>query len=180
MRRNTPKKRPILPMLIKGKTEEGHSSLLVAAKFVNHLMKNGKKSIAEKITHFAILKSAELGKQQNIELEGLSKDADTLDYGLALFEKALGNIKPVVEVRSRRVGGATYQVPMEVRASRQSALAMRWLIGAARQRAEKGMILRLAREILDAAKNIGSAIKKKEEVLRMAKANQAFSHFRWN
>ena len=179
MRRAVPKKRPILPMLIEGK-EQGHPALLLAAKFVNHLMKNGKKAVAQKITQAAILKAAELGKQQNLEVEGLSKEGSVLDYGFALFEKALENAKPIVEVRSRRVGGATYQVPAEVRAARQVALSIRWLITAARKRSEKGMTLKLAREILDAAKNIGSTIKQKEEVLRMAKANQAFSHFRWN
>ena len=179
MRRNVPKKRVILPMLVEGKLDS-HPALMTASKFVNHLMKNGKKSVAEKITCFALIKSAELAKQQNVELDGVAQNSDGLGFGLTLFEKAIDNVKPVVEVRSRRVGGATYQVPMEVRSSRQSTLAMRWLIAAARQRAEKGMGLKLAREILDAAKNMGSAIKKKEDVHRMAKANQAFAHFRWN
>jgi small subunit ribosomal protein S7 len=179
MRRNVPKKRVILPMLIEGKLES-HPALMTASKFVNHLMENGKKSVAERIIRFALAKSAELAKQQNFELDGVTYSPDSLDFGLTLFEKAIENVKPVVEVRSRRVGGATYQVPMEVRAARQLTLAMRWLIGGAKQRSEKGMGLKLAREILDAAKNVGSAIKKKEDVHRMAKANQAFAHFRWN
>ncbi len=99
---------------------------------------------------------------------------------LLFLKKPLENVNPIVEVRSRRVGGATYQVPMEVRASRSIALAMRWLVEAARQRGEKGMVLRLAHEILDAAKGVGNAVKKREDMHRMAKANQAFAHFRWN
>lgn len=170
-RRRSAKKREILP------DPKFGSKLL--AKFMNNLMKNGKKSVVTGIVYFALEKSAERSKHQDGEDEGGSSSRGAA-YGLTLLEKAIENVKPVVEVRSRRVGGATYQVPMEVRASRQLALAMRWLIEAARQRSEKGMGLRLAHEILDAAKGVGNAIKKREDVHRMAKANQAFAHFRWN
>lgn len=179
MRRNVPKKRTILPIVIDPKLE-GHPSLMTISRFVNHLMKDGKKSVAKKIVCFALAKSAELAKQQNLELEGISNNLEGLELGCIIFEKAIENVKPVVEVRSRRVGGATYQVPMEVRASRQETLAMRWLIDAAIQRADKGMGLKLAKELLDAIKNLGNAIKKKEDAHRTAKANQAFAHLRWN
>lgn len=159
-RRRSAKKREILP-------DPKFGSLLLS-KFTNNLMKNGKKSVAVEIVYFALEKSAErLGQN------------DEAGSGLSLLEKAIDNVKPTVEVRTRRVGGATYQVPMEVRASRQIALAIRWLIDAARKRSEKGMGLRLAHEILDAIKGVGNAVKKKEDVHRMAKANQAFAHFRW-
>lgn len=175
-RRRSAKKREILP-----DPKFGNELL---AKFTNNLMKNGKKSVATKMVYFALEKSAERSKRQGDEHEdeggSSSQGTGSANHGLTLLEKAIENVKPVVEVRSRRVGGATYQVPMEVRASRQLALAMRWLIDAARQRSEKGMALRLAHEILDAAKGVGNAIKKKEDVHRMAKANQAFAHFRWN
>jgi small subunit ribosomal protein S7 len=176
-RRRSAKKREILP-----DPKFGNELL---AKFTNNLMKNGKKSVATKMVYFALEKSAERSKHQSGGHEE-SKDSSSSQgsgdaaYGLTLLEKAIENVKPVVEVRSRRVGGATYQVPMEVRSSRQLALAMRWIIDAARQRSEKGMGLRLAHEILDAVKGAGNAIKKKEDVHRMAKANQAFAHFRWN
>jgi small subunit ribosomal protein S7 len=149
-------------------------------QFVNRLMKNGKKSVAEKIVYFALAIAAERDERRQNESEPIAEAAEEKFHGLSLLEKAIENVRPPVEVRSRRVGGATYRVPMEVRASRQLALAMRWLIDAARQRSEKGMGLRLAHEILDAVKGVGSAIKKKEEVLRLAKDNQAFAHFRWN
>ena len=133
------------------------------AKFVNIVMRSGKKSVAERIVYGALDKVAERS----------SKDA------LEMFEKALENISPMVEVKSRRVGGATYQVPVEVRAARRMALAMRWLADASRGRGEKSMGLRLAGEILDAAENRGAAVKKREDTHRMAEANKAFSHYRW-
>lgn len=133
------------------------------AKFVNIVMQSGKKSIAEKIVYGAL----------DVVAERSSKDS------LEMFEKALENVSPMVEVKSRRVGGATYQVPVEVRSARRVALAMRWLSEAARKRGEKSMGLRLAGEILDAAESRGSAVKKREDVHRMAEANKAFSHYRW-
>lgn len=133
------------------------------AKFVNMVMKDGKKSTAEKIVYGALDQMKEKG----------------LNDPLAAFVDALDNIRPKVEVKSRRVGGATYQVPVEVRASRRTALAMRWLVEAARKRGEKTMGLRIAGELLDAYENRGTAVKKKEDTHRMAEANRAFSHFRW-
>lgn len=133
------------------------------AKFVNMVMKDGKKSTAEKIVYGALDQMKEKG----------------LNDPLAAFVDALDNIRPKVEVKSRRVGGATYQVPVEVRASRRTALAMRWLVEAARKRGEKTMGLRIAGELLDAHENRGTAVKKKEDTHRMAEANRAFSHFRW-
>jgi small subunit ribosomal protein S7 len=135
----------------------------IVAKFINILMKNGKKSVAERIIYGALDRVAEKLK------------ADALE----IFGKALDNVRPVVEVKSRRVGGSTYQVPVEVRPIRRTTLAMRWLVDSARKRGEKTMGLRLAGEILDAYENKGTAIKKREEVHRMAEANKAFSHFRW-
>jgi small subunit ribosomal protein S7 len=135
----------------------------ILAKFVNILMKNGKKSIAEKIVYGAL---DQVGKKSGGE-------------SLEIFTKALENIRPVVEVKSRRVGGATYQVPVEVRANRGLTLAMRWLVDAARNRNEKSMGLRLAAEMLDARENRGTAVKKREDTHRMAEANKAFSHYRW-
>ena len=136
---------------------------IVLAKFMNMVMKSGKKSIAEKIVYGALDAIAEKGKGDAMEV----------------FEKALENIRPLVEVKSRRVGGATYQVPVEVRAKRRNTLAMRWLIEAARKRGEKSMPNRLAGEILDAAENRGTAVKKREDTHKMAEANKAFSHYRW-
>ncbi len=133
------------------------------AKFVNIVMQSGKKSIAEKIVYGAL----------DVVAERSSKDS------LEMFEKALENVSPMVEVKSRRVGGATYQVPVEVRSARRVALAMRWLSDAARKRGEKSMGLRLAGEIIDASESRGSAVKKREDVHRMAEANKAFSHYRW-
>ena len=132
------------------------------AKFINVIMKSGKKSIAEAIVYGALDRVAERTKGDALEI----------------FIRALGNVRPVVEVKSRRVGGATYQVPVEVRASRQSALAMRWLVDASRKRGEKSMGLRLAGEFMDAAENRGTAVKKREDTHRMAEANKAFSHYR--
>ena len=135
----------------------------VLAKFMNHVMTDGKKSIAEKIVYGAL----------DIVSERAGSDP------LEVFEAALEAIAPMVEVKSRRVGGATYQVPVEVRAERRSALAMRWLVEHSRARGEKSMVLRLAGEITDAANGRGSAVKKREDVHRMAEANRAFSHFRF-
>jgi small subunit ribosomal protein S7 len=133
------------------------------AKFMNHLMYGGKKSVAERIVYGALDRVAERSKEEPLEI----------------FEKALEAIQPMVEVKSRRVGGATYQVPVEVRPSRRHALAMRWLVDAARRRGEKTMVLRLAGEMLDASEGKGAAVKKREDVHRMAEANKAFSHYRF-
>lgn len=133
------------------------------AKFANVIMRDGKKSIAEKIIYGALDTVAEKSK------------GDALD----VFRQALDNIRPVVEVKSRRVGGATYQVPVEVRSQRRTALAMRWLADSARKRSEKSMGARLAAELMDAAENRGNAVRKREETHRMAEANKAFSHYRW-
>ena len=133
------------------------------AKFMNHVMVSGKKSVAETIVYGAL----------EIVTEKLGADA------IETFDKALENIAPMVEVKARRVGGATYQVPMEVRPSRRAALAMRWLVDYSRKRGEKSMRQRLAGEIMDAAQGKGNAVKKREDVHRMAEANKAFSHFRF-
>ena len=133
------------------------------AKFMNHVMISGKKSVAERIVYGAL----------DIVGEKLNKDP------LEVFDEALENIAPLVEVKSRRVGGATYQVPVEVRPSRRTALAMRWLVEYSRGRSEKSMPQRLAGELIDAAQSKGGAVKKREDVHRMAEANKAFSHFRF-
>ena len=133
------------------------------AKFINTLMLNGKKSIAERVMYGALDHVARRTK----------KDP------LSVFEEALDNVRPQVEVRSRRVGGATYQVPVEVRPVRRSALAMRWLVDAARKRGEKSMDRRLAAELIEASENRGTAAKKREDTHRMAEANKAFAHYRW-
>jgi small subunit ribosomal protein S7 len=134
----------------------------VIARFINMVMQSGKKSVAEQIVYGALEHIGE-------------KHAEPV----ALVEKALGNVAPAVEVKSRRVGGATYQVPVEVRSSRRTALAMRWVIDAARKRGENTMPRKLAAELLEASENRGGAIKKREETHRMADANKAFSHYRW-
>jgi small subunit ribosomal protein S7 len=133
------------------------------AKFMNHVMISGKKSVAERIIYGAM----------DIVKTKLNRDP------LEVFDEALENIAPLVEVKARRVGGATYQVPVEVRASRRSALAMRWLVDYSRKRGEKSMPQRLAGELMDAAQGKGAAVKKREDVHRMAEANKAFSHFRF-
>ncbi len=138
-----------------------HSRL--AAKFINGIMWQGKKSAAETILYGAF---DVMGKRAN-------------DDPLKIFEKAVDNVKPVLEVRSRRVGGSTYQVPVEIRPERRQALAIRWLIQYARSRGEKSMREKLAGELLDAASNKGSAVKKKEDTHKMAEANKAFAHYRW-
>ena len=134
-----------------------------AAKFINNLMVAGKKSVSERIFYGAL---------ENIE-------AKTGQPGMQVFRQALSNARPQLEVKSRRVGGATYQVPTEVRPERQVALAMRWLISFARARSEKSMSERLAGELMAASKSDGATIRRKEEVLRMAEANKAFAHYRW-
>ena len=135
----------------------------LVAKFVNTIMNRGKKSVAEAIFY------------GSLEIVA----ARTKEDSLAVFKRALDNTRPVVEVRSRRVGGATYQVPIEVRPQRRLSLGMRWLIGSARLRGEKSMEEKLAGEFMDAANNRGGAIKKKEDTHRMAEANRAFAHYRW-
>jgi small subunit ribosomal protein S7 len=135
----------------------------VVTKFINNLMMDGKKSTSETIFYSAMELVEERAGQPAFKV----------------FDQALNNVKPAVEVKSRRVGGATYQVPIEVRPDRRTALAMRWLIGYARQRSEKSMAERLAAEILSASRNEGSAVKKKEDTHRMAEANKAFAHYRW-
>ena len=133
------------------------------AKFINVRMLNGKKSVAERTVYGALDQVASRTKGDPLEV----------------FSKALDNVRPVVEVKSRRVGGATYQVPVEVRPRRRTALAMRWLVEAARKRGEKSMGQRLASEFMEAAENRGRAVKKREDTHRMAEANKAFSHYRW-
>ena len=154
-RRRAAEKREVLP--------DAKFGDLVLSKFVNSLMVDGKKSTAEKIVYGALQTAQEKASRDPIEL----------------FHEALDNIKPSLEVRSRRVGGATYQVPVEVRPTRQQALAIRWLITAARNRSENTMMGRLSGELLEASQNRGAAIKKREDTHRMAEANKAFSHYRW-
>ena len=154
-RRRRPEKRVILP--------DPKFGDLTLSKFMNSVMLDGKKSVAESIVYTAL---------ENVEAR-LKKDP------LAVFHEALANIKPGLEVRSRRVGGATYQVPVEVRTERAQALAIRWLIAAARARSENTMSARLSGELMDAANNRGNAVKKREDTHRMAEANRAFSHYRW-
>jgi len=155
-RRKVAEKRNVLP-------DPKYNSVLVA-KFINCLMKEGKKSIAENIFYGAL---------------DLIRDRTGNRDVLAVFNKAVSNAKPVLEVKSRRVGGSTYQVPVEVRPERRTALSIRWLIEYARQRGEKSMQERLAAELLDAANNKGNTIKKKEDTHKMAEANKAFAHYRW-
>jgi small subunit ribosomal protein S7 len=132
-------------------------------KFINMVMVDGKKSVAEKIMYGAL---EQVGKRTGGE-------------PMEVLDKSLENVRPLVEVKSRRVGGATYQVPVEVRANRRNTLAMRWLIDASRKRSEKSMAFRLAGELADAAESRGTAVKKREDTHRMAEANKAFSHYRW-
>ncbi|WP_052502656.1 30S ribosomal protein S7 [Halarcobacter anaerophilus] len=135
----------------------------VITKFINTVMLDGKKSTAQKIMYGAIA---------NLDTRGEEK-------GIDLFEKAIENVKPLLEVKSRRVGGATYQVPVEVRAVRRQTLALRWIVDAARKRNERTMVERLANELFEAANDRGAAFKKKEDMHRMAEANKAFAHYRW-
>ncbi len=154
-RRRVPNKRKINP-------DPKFQDRLVA-KFINNLMRKGNKSIAEGVTYGAFGLVEERAKEEPLKV----------------FKRALDNVKPVLEVKSRRVGGATYQVPVEVRQDRRVALAMRWLIGYSKDRGEKTMMEKLAGEIMDAANNRGNAVKKKEDTHKMAEANKAFSHYRW-
>jgi small subunit ribosomal protein S7 len=154
-RRREVTKREILP-------DPKYKNVLVA-KFINNLMRRGKKSVAEGIFYRALDLMQARAKEDPLKL----------------FEKSVNNAKPVVEVKSRRVGGATYQVPTEVRAERRTALAIRWLIAYAEERSEKSMEEKLAAELLDAASNRGGALKKREDVHKMAEANKAFAHYRW-
>jgi small subunit ribosomal protein S7 len=154
-RRHRAEKREIVP--------DAKYGDLVLTKFMNSLMFEGKKSVAEHIVYGALDRIEAKAKRDAIQL----------------FHEALDNVKPAIEVRSRRVGGATYQVPVEVRTDRRQALAIRWIINAARARDENTMEERLSGELLDAANNRGSAVKKREDTHRMAEANRAFSHYRW-
>ena len=154
-RRRSPEKRKVLP--------DPKYKDVILAKFMNNLMKDGKKSVAEKIVYGAFDQITKTSKEEPLEV----------------FMKALEEVSPVVEVKSRRVGGATYQVPVDVRADRAQALAIRWLIDASRKRTDKSMQEKLLKELLDAASNKGSAIKKREDTHKMAEANKAFAHFRW-
>jgi small subunit ribosomal protein S7 len=155
MRRAGAARREVLP-------DPKYGSRLVA-KFVNIMMIRGKKSVAEHIMYDALSSVEERTKQE----------------ALKMFKTAIDNVKPAVEVKSRRVGGSTYQVPVEVRPDRRTSLAMRWVIGAARRRPERSMADKLAAELLDAANNRGSAVKKREDTHKMAEANKAFAHYRW-
>lgn len=155
MRRRRAPVRPVLEDPI-------HKSKVIT-KFINKMMYDGKKSVAQKIFYSAL---------EKIEQK-------TNENGFETFTKALDNVKPIVEVRSRRVGGATYQVPVEVRISRQQALAIKWIIDFSRKRNERLMVDKLANELIDAANERGSAFKKKEDVHKMAEANKAFAHYRW-
>ncbi|MBD3647722.1 MAG: 30S ribosomal protein S7 [Pseudomonadales bacterium] len=154
-RRRVPEKREILP-----DPKYGNQTL---AKFINHVMVSGKKSIAERIVYGALDRINDRGAGDPIEV----------------FDAALEAVAPMVEVKSRRVGGATYQVPVEVRPSRRAALAMRWLVESARKRGEKSMAMRLAGELMDAAEGRGAAVRKREDTHRMAEANRAFAHYRF-
>jgi small subunit ribosomal protein S7 len=155
MRRSMAPRREVLP-------DPKYGSRLVA-KFVNIMMIRGKKSTAERIMYVAMASVEDRSKQE----------------ALKMFKTAIDNVKPAVEVKSRRVGGSTYQVPVEVRPDRRTSLAMRWVISAARRRAERSMAEKLAAELLDAANNRGSAVKKREDTHKMAEANKAFAHYRW-
>jgi small subunit ribosomal protein S7 len=172
-RRRRAPKREILP------DPSFHSKLI--AKFVNHVMVDGKKSVAEKIVYGSL----EVAFKKLKDRLNKEKDDDDGSSGgegaasLKIFDRALESVCPTVEVRSRRVGGSTYQVPVEVRPTRRIALAMRWLVDAAKKRSEKTMALRLGGEIVDAFSGRGNAVKKREDTHKMAKANQAFAHYRW-
>ena len=155
MRRNRAIPRPIDP--------DPRFQSRVVTKFINSLMKDGKKSTAERIVYSAL--------EQAEETAGRA--------GIDIFEQAVRNVTPVIEVKPRRVGGATYQVPVDIRTERRQALALRWLLTAARSRAGRSMAEKLSGELLDAANNGGSAVRRKEEVHRMAEANRAFVHYRW-
>lgn len=176
-RRHRAEKREILP--------DPKFGDLVLSKFINNLMVDGKKTTAEAIVYQAIEILEKKGANENVKSDDSEEGESEGDAivakskGLRLFHNALKNVKPKLEVRSRRVGGATYQVPVEVRSERAMALAMRWLIGAARKRSENTMTDRVANELLDAANERGAAIKKRDDTHKMAEANKAFAHFRW-
>jgi small subunit ribosomal protein S7 len=168
-RRHSATKREILP--------DPKFGDLVLSKFINNVMTRGKKSVAERIVYGALEILEKKGANQNFESEdGMDSNANK---GMMLFHRALKRIKPKLEVRSRRVGGATYQVPVEVRHDRGIALAIRWIIDGANSRSEKTMTERLASEIMDAANDRGNAIKKRDDTHKMAEANKAFAHYRW-
>ena len=155
MRRRKAPVRPVLPDPVHGSK--------VLTKFINAIMLGGKKSVAQKVMYSAL---------ERIESKSGEK-------GIEVFNKAMENVKPVMEVKSRRVGGATYQVPIEVRPVRQQSLGIRWIVDAARKRNERTMMERLSNELMDAATDKGSAFKKKEDTYKMAEANKAFAHYRW-
>ncbi len=155
MRRRRAPERPVLPDPVYGSK--------VVTKFINAVMLDGKKSVAQKVMYGAL---------ERIE-------SKTGEKGIEIFNKALENVNPVMEVKSRRVGGATYQVPIEVRPVRQQSLGIRWIMEAARKRNERTMVERLSNELMDAATEKGSAFKKKEDTYKMAEANKAFAHYRW-
>ena len=155
MRRRKAPVRPVLPDPVYGSK--------VLTKFINAVMLDGKKSVAQKVMYAAL---------ERIESKSGEK-------GIEVFNKAMDNIKPVMEVKSRRVGGATYQVPIEVRPARQQSLGIRWIVDAARKRNERTMMERLSNELMDAATEKGAAFKKKEDMYKMAEANKAFAHYRW-
>ncbi|ADV47204.1 30S ribosomal protein S7 [Nitratifractor salsuginis] len=155
MRRRRAPQRPVMPDPVHGSK--------VLTKFINAVMLDGKKSVAQKIMYGAL---------ERIE-------SKTGEKGIDVFNKAMENVRPVMEVKSRRVGGATYQVPVEVRPVRQQSLAIRWIVEAARKRNERTMVERLANELMDAATEKGAAFKKKEDTYKMAEANKAFAHYRW-
>lgn len=155
MRRRKAPVRPVLPDPVYGSK--------VLTKFINAIMLGGKKSVAQKVMYAAL---------ERIESKSGEK-------GIEVFNKAMDNVKPVMEVKSRRVGGATYQVPIEVRPVRQQSLGIRWIVDAARKRNERTMMERLSNELMDAATEKGAAFKKKEDTYKMAEANKAFAHYRW-
>jgi small subunit ribosomal protein S7 len=155
MRRRKAPVRPVLPDPVHGSK--------VLTKFINAIMLGGKKSVAQKVMYAAL---------ERIESKSGEK-------GIEVFNKAMDNVKPVMEVKSRRVGGATYQVPIEVRPVRQQSLGIRWIVDAARKRNERTMMERLSNELMDAATDKGAAFKKKEDTYKMAEANKAFAHYRW-
>lgn len=173
-RRHRAEKREVLP--------DPKFGDVVLTKFMNNIMLDGKKSVAERIVYGAIEILEKKGSNDSASKEGEAEVSDAIlakSKGLRLFHDALKNVKPKLEVRSRRVGGATYQVPVEVRNERAMALAIRWIIDASRKRSENTMIDRLANELLDAANDRGSAVKKRDDTHKMAEANKAFAHFRW-
>jgi len=155
-----PRRREVPKRKIKPDTRYGSE---LVSQFINKIMLDGKKSVAEKVVYSAL---------------GLVEER-VGEPAVDVFKRAMDNIRPHVEVKSRRVGGSTYQVPTEIRSSRQTALAMRWLIGFSKSRSEKGMSKKLAAEVVDAANNRGSSVKKREDTHKMAEANKAFAHYRW-